>query len=98
MKEGSLRGSTLNLSSAALGIGFLTLSSVLAKSGFVLGGCMLVIGAFAGALSLSILGTCAMSVEAGSYTTLVKRIVGKWAVKWLVFLLTVSMCGSAISH
>ncbi len=59
MEEGSLRGSTFQLSAAALGSGVLSLPYVVADCGFVLGAIMICLGALAGALSLNLLGRCA---------------------------------------
>eukprot|EP00347_Sterkiella_histriomuscorum_P015975 403354980 len=98
LEKGSLRGSTFQLSAAALGSGVLSLPYVISQSGFLLGGFMIFIGAMAAVLSMLMLGRIAQHISAPSYTYIVRKVVGKHVDKYVIWLLVFGITGSSISY
>ena len=59
IERGSIRGSVLQLSAAAIGAGVLNLPYIISMVGFVLGSILIIMSAFAGAWSLKNILYCA---------------------------------------
>lgn len=98
MEKGSLRGSTFQLSTAALGSGVLSLPYILFVNGFILGTVLIIIGAIAAALSLRMLVSCSEKVRSNSYSDLVRKVMGKKLDNLLLVLLFFGISGSSISY
>ncbi len=98
MDAGSLRGSTFQLSAAAIGAGVLSLPYVFTLSGWVLGTILIIIGALTCYGSLMLLSISVEYCNAKSYTDLTKKIFGdKWGTLPVVFIVA-NFFGSAISY
>ncbi|CDW85844.1 UNKNOWN [Stylonychia lemnae] len=97
--HGSLRGSTFQLMTSAIGTGFLSLSFVFSQTGFVQGTIMLMIGGFAGYLSLFMLAECFhQSEQSRSYPGMVRRIGGRCLNKIAFTMIVLQMTGSNTSY
>jgi sodium-coupled neutral amino acid transporter 11 len=98
IEKGSLKGSTLQLSAAAIGSGVLSLPYVLKETGFVLGLLLIVVGACASIISLRLIVSCSSQTHSNSYTHLVRKIFGSRADKALTVLILTGLSGSCITY
>ena len=98
IERGSIRGSVLQLSAAAIGAGVLNLPFIIAMTGFLLGSILIMIGALAGAWSLKNVLYCAELKKSVSYTSLVRRICGSKLDRIMTILIIISISGTCISE
>lgn len=98
LERGSMRGSMLQLSAAAIGAGVLNLPYVMSMVGFVNGIVFILIAAFAAQWSLKNILYCAEEKQAYSYTSLVRKIVGRKADRLMTVLILISISGSCITE
>ena len=78
----------------------LTLPFIIAASGFMLGGLMIMIGGLAAAFSCILLSRCAQNVQvpSSSYFSLIKAILGSKADRYLITILVIQIIGNCISY
>lgn len=88
----------LQLSAAAIGAGVLNLSYVINMVGFIIGIVFILTAAFAANLSLKNILECAKKTSAYSYTSLVRKVIGKKADRMMSILILISISGSCISE
>ena len=76
LEKGSVRSSIFSLCAAAIGVGVLSLSYVLALCGWVVGACLIVIGALTAYWSLYIMIESAVISESPNFSTLALKSGG----------------------
>ncbi|CDW78626.1 UNKNOWN [Stylonychia lemnae] len=98
ISKGSFRGSTFQLSAAAIGSGSLSLPYVMAKNGFILGLLMIIIGCISTIVSLMMLGNCLAKIHPPNYTYLISEVIGMNVDHHIGWLIIISAIGSNVSY
>eukprot|EP01017_Pseudomicrothorax_dubius_P035975 TRINITY_DN510_c0_g1_i1.p1 TRINITY_DN510_c0_g1~~TRINITY_DN510_c0_g1_i1.p1 ORF type:complete len:227 (-),score=54.01 TRINITY_DN510_c0_g1_i1:849-1529(-) len=77
LEPGSVRGSIFTLLSTALGVGILTLPHVLLQNGMILGGLMIMLGAFVCVWSMHLLNKTSFKTGIVEYNLLIGKCFGR---------------------